>query len=423
MKPLLFALLALIPLGCGNPPAPQNENDPPSETTGPTAPEGPAADVTAQVAGNNAFAFDLYRRLRDRPGNLFFSPYSISSALAMTSAGARGDTLKEMTAALHFLEQDRLHPAFTALIRQINSDGKKKLPYELSTANALWGQKGYPFQPPFLKVTREHYGAGLNDVDFAGDLEGSRKTINAWVERQTQDRIKELLPSRFLPMDTRLVLTNAIYFKAGWFNKFSKDDTRDEPFFLADGEKTKAPLMHQQFDLLCYEGKAFQALEIPYLDKAISLLVLLPRKPDRLTALENDLAADRVTAIIDELEPRRVNVYLPKFKMTDEFALRQQLEALGMKKAFTNEADFAGINDNKPEELKIAAVMHKTFIAVDEEGTEAAGATAVVMKSKDGPARPREPVTFRADRPFVFLIRDRRSDSILFLGRVADPTK
>jgi serpin B len=383
----------------------------------------PTADVAALVKGNNAFALDLYRQLSVRPGNVFLSPYSISTALAMTSAGARRDTLKEMTAALHFPEQSKLHPACTALIHQVNGDGKKKLAYQLSTANALWGQKGYPFRDDFLKLTKDHYGAGFHEVDFAGDLEGSRKAINAWVERETQIKIKELLQQKVLPLNTRLVLTNAIYFKAGWFNKFNKDNTKEEPFFLANGDKTKAPLMHQQFEFLYHEGKSFQALEIPYIDKEISLLVLLPKKADGLAALEKDLTGERVAGIVHELGRRQVNVYLPKFKMTDGFELKKPLKALGMRKAFTEAADFSGINDNKPEELMLAAVIHKTFIAVDEEGTEAAGATAVIVKPKDKAEEPKEPVTFRADHPFLFLIRDRRNGSILFLGRLSDPTK
>jgi serpin B len=383
-------------------------------------PAAEQADVAALVKGNNAFALDLYRQLRDKPGNLFLSPYSISTALGMTSAGARGDTLKEMTTALHFPEQAKLHPAFTALIHQVNGEGKKKMPYQLSTVNALWGQKDYPFQAEFVKLTRDHYGAGLREVDFAGDTEGAGKAINDWVERETQNRIKELIGQKILSKDTRLVLTNAIYFKAGWASKFDKDSTKDEPFFLANGEKAKAPLMHQTQDFPYYAADDLQALELPYIDKDLSMLVLLPKKAAGLAALEKDLTADRLATIVEKLRRNPVNLSLPRFRMTDAFELKKPLEALGMKKAFDAAADFSGLNGGK-EELYLSAVLHKTFVAVDEEGTEAAGATAVVVKPKDG--GPRETANFRADHPFLFLIRDTRNGSVLFLGRLSDPTK
>jgi serpin B len=390
-------------------------------------PDDGKADRTAAVQGNSQFALDLYAQLRGQDGNLFFSPYSISTALAMTRAGAKGDTAAQMDKTLHFtLGQDILHAAFGALAKEVNGDAAqpsdKKRGYQLSTANALWGQKGYPFKPDFLKLTKDNYGAGLNNVDFIGATEQARQTINSWVEKQTQDKIKDLIPPDGLTVDTRLVLTNAIYFKGDWASQFKKDATKNEPFHVAADKKIDAPLMHQTGDYGYLDGGTFQALEMPYAGKDLSMVVLLPKKVDGLPDLEKDLTADKLAGWIGKIHTQEVIVTLPKFKTTQQMSMTEVLSKMGMPIAFMpGRADFSGIADAK-EPLFISDVFHKAFIDVNEEGTEAAAATAVAIATESARVEPPTP-EFRADHPFVFLIRDKRSNSILFFGRMADPTK
>jgi serpin B len=377
-------------------------------------------DVAAVVKGDNQFAFDLYGQLRDREGNLFFSPNSISTALAMTYAGARGDTAKEMAQALHFtLPPDELHPAFAALLKELNGEGQKR-GYQLSVANALWGQKGEGFKDDFLKLTKDNYGAGLRQVDFAGNSEAARQEINAWVEKQTQDKIKDLLKPGVLSPLTRLVLTNAIYFKGDWTSPFKKDLTRDEAFDDGGGAKAKVPMMHQTARFKYHDAETLQVLEMPYAGKELSMVVLLPKKVGGLADLEKSLTADKLAGWLGQARNEDVIVSLPKFKTTAELSLKPTLEALGMKKAFQmTGADFSGMNGKK-DDLYITAVVHKAYVDVNEEGTEAAGATGVVIGVRAVPAQKPE---FRADHPFVFLIRDTRTGSVLFLGRLVNPTK
>jgi serine protease inhibitor len=385
----------------------------PAVEPGRAAPE----DTAAVVKGNNAFAFDLYGRLRETEGNLFFSPYSVEAALAMTSAGARGRTLEEMEKTLHYPPQEQLHPAFKALNARLNGEPGAKRGYQLSTANRLWGRKGYGFRPEFLKVTKDHYGAGLEEVDFGGDAEGARKTINAWVEKETHDKIKDLLKPGAVKGGTRLVLTNAIYFKGDWRYQFKKDATREQPFTLADGKQVKAPLMQQKGRFRYGELGDVQVLELPYAGKELSMLVLLPKKADGLADLEKGLSADRLAAALGRLHEFEVEVTLPKFKTTSEFELAKELSELGMPTAFTPEADLSGISGGR--DLYISQVVHKAFVEVNEEGTEAAAATAVVVDPTGAVPMP----VFRADHPFVYLIRDNQTGAVLFLGRLSDPTR
>jgi serpin B len=376
----------------------------------------PRADVAALVRGNTTFALNLYKQLckeKEREkGNLFLSPYSISSALAMTSAGARGDTLTELETALHLPAQDRLHPAFATLNGQMN--GGEKRGYQMSVANALWGQRNHGFLPAFLGLTRDHYGAGFQEVDFAGDTEGARRTINAWVAQQTRDKIKELLERGILTGNTRLVLTNAIYFQGNWDKAFSKKDTREEPFLRGDGTRVRVPMMtHDQGGLgFCWADDCV-ALEIPYAGKDLAMLVLLPTKTDGLPALEKALTADRLARIVGGLRPRAISAQLPRFKTTTALQLNGTLQALGVRKAFAD-ADFSGMNGGR--DLRVAAVVHQAFVEVNEKGTEAAAGTAVALEVSAGAG-------FRADHPFLFLIRDKRNGSVLFLGRINDPTR
>jgi serpin B len=375
------------------------------------------ADVDAVVKGDTEFALDLYARLRAREGNLFFSPSSISTALAMTYAGARGETATQMAKTLHIsLPQDRLSPATGSLLQHLNRVGQKQ-GSQLNVANALWGQLGYHFRPEFLKLTRDSYGAGLNQVDFARQPEAARQTINAWVEKQTRDKIKELLQPDVITADARLVLTNAIYFKGDWARKFKKELTKSEPFQVTPSRKVDVPMMRQVGDFQYLDGGDFQALGLPYRGNDLSMVVLLPKKADGLAALEKSLTAAKLTECLKKLRTLEVGVILPKFRLTRDARLGQLLSAMGMPLAFRTDADFSGMTGKK--ELMLSEVVHKAFVEVNEEGTEAAAATAVVAQ----PTAARIPPTFQADHPFVFLIRDNATGSILFLGRVTDPQR
>jgi serpin B len=379
-------------------------------------------DVKDLVKDNTEFALKLYGQLRTQEGNLFLSPYSISSALAMTYAGARGETADEMARALDFtLPPDRLHPSFAFLTAQLNADEKAKRDYQLSVANALWGQKNFGFLPDFLQLTRTNYGAGLREVDFETATEQARQTINAWVEKETHDKIKELLKPGVLDDSTRLVLTNAIYFKGFWAEQFKKDATHNEDFKTSATAAVKAPLMHRTGDYKYLDGGDFQALELPYKGKDLSMVVLLPKKVDGLAEFEKKLTEANLTGWLGRLRKQEVIVTLPRFKTTREFMLKGPLQALGMKRAFVpGGADFSGMSGTNGKRLFISAVVHKAFVDVNEEGTEAAAATGVVVKLTS--ARIPGPAVFRADHPFVFLIRDNRSGGVLFMGRLTNPT-
>ncbi len=374
-------------------------------------------DATAIVHGNNVFALDLYRELARKDGNLFFSPYSISTALGMTYAGARGETAAQMASTLHFaLPPERLHPAFRDLIREINGADRPRK-YQLQTANRLWGQKDFGFLPDFLKLVEADYGAGLKEVDFISATEQARKAINAWVEVQTRDKIKELLKPGLLTEDTRLVLTNAIYFKAAWLHSFNVKSTIKGDFHVSADKKVTVPLMRGSNRTNYFKGDGFEALELPYEQHDLSMLVFLPAKGTELAEFEKRLTAVNLKAWQGKMRDHMVDVTLPKFKVTAEFMLKDVLTRLGMPLAFDRRrADFSGMTSR--ERLFISHVVHKAFVDVNEAGTEAAASTAVLVELTSMP----KPATFRADHPFVFLLRDNRTGSILFAGRVVNPS-
>jgi serpin B len=374
-----------------------------------------AASVSLVVRGNNQFAFDLHGQLAGRKGNLFFSPYSISTALAMTSAGARGRTLEEMLTTLHLpSDSNQLHAGLAELHKQIHGEQGKA--YQLRTANRLWGQKGHGFLPAFLGQLERQFGAGLAEVDFQEATEEARQTINGWVAKETQDKIQNLIAQGILNANTKLVLTNAIYFKGDWVHQFKKNRTHNGMFFSGGEKQQTIPLMNQNAVLGYVDGGTFQLLEMPYVGREISMVVLLPKQRDGLVELEKKLNADMLAGWLTKLKEEDVQVTLPRFKMTEGFDAASALQKLGMVLPFTNTADFSGMSSKGS--LSIAAVIHKAFVDVNETGTEAAAATAVVVATP-GPVV-RRPV-FRADHPFVFLIRDNRSNSILFMGRLAEP--
>jgi serpin B len=385
------------------------------------APPTPTPDQVVVTQGNNAFAVDLYRQLRKQDGNLFFSPESISTAFAMAYAGARGATASEMAATFHFtLPPDKLHPAMGALLASLNAPHAG---YQLRVADALWAEKDYTFLDDFLKLTSTAYGANFYPLEFKSATEAARSFINQWVEQKTEDKIKDLLAPGSVNKDTRLVLTNAIYFKGDWQMKFNKARTADDDFHLSPGQNVKAPLMHLTSELRYFNGKTFQALEIPYKNYELSMIVFLPNEVGGLPALEQALTAASLQQWLGQLmRGTEIIVTFPKFKMTQQFELGDTLAKMGMKQAFEKDAaDFSGMTGKR--DLWISAAVHKAYVDVNEEGTEAAAATGITMTMNMAMANQRQPTIFRADHPFLFLIRDNRSGAILFMGRVTDPTK
>jgi serpin B len=401
------------------------------------APAKTGSDVEAVAAGNTKFALKLYDQLNDETGNLFLSPYSISTALAMTYAGARGETETEMAKALQFplfpdkeggpLGRERLHAGFSDLKLGLR-EAREKGGVELSIANALWPQKNYAFKQDYLNLIERDYDSVGRALDYA-NAEKARGIINRWVEQETKDKIKDLIPSGVLDALTRMVLTNAIYFKGDWATQFKEKSTREMPFKVTSAKTVKTPMMYQKGNFGYYQDDDVQVLEMPYKGDNVSMFVLLPnqgggqpfRRPTNppaakktLADLEKTLSPAKLSEWIGKVRRTKVDAWVPKFKMTSQFSLSQQLQALGMKKAFGN-ADFSGMDGSK--RLYLSAVLHKAFVEVNEEGTEAAAATAVVVRARSARMGPR----FRADHPFLFLIRDKATGSILFLGRYAEP--
>ncbi len=376
------------------------------------------ADQAAVVAGNNAFAVELYAQLKSQPGNLFFSPASISTALAMAYAGARGDTAAEMAKTLHFtLPPKRLHPAMGALLDELNSthDG-----YTLRVANALWGQSGYTFLDEFVKLTREDYGAGFQTVDFKRATEAARLTINGWVEQRTASKIKDLIGEGVLTPATRLVLTNAVYFKGDWETQFNEEQTFESEFYAIPEHTARVPMMRRTGRFNYLDGDGFQAVEIPYKESNLSLIVFLPKDTNGLPAFEQSLTTSNLRKWLGHLnQVHEVHLFLPRFKVEADIQLNGILGMIGIGQAFRRGADFSGMSTDPS--LFISAVIHKAFGAVDEAGTEAAAASGVMMKHGAGATKSDSSVFFRADHAFVFLVRDNRSGSVLFLGRVTNP--
>jgi len=391
-----------------------------------TSPAVSDADLITLVDGNSAFAFDLYQALRAADGNLFYSPYSISLALAMTYAGARGETAQQMADTLDFvLPQDSLHPAFNNLDLELarrgeGARGKDGEGFRLNIVNAIWGQKNFEFLSEFLDLLAKNYGAGLRLLDFVNAPEEARITINNWVSDETEQRIEDLIPQGAIDTLTRLVLTNAIYFNAAWLYPFEEAMTEDGLFYLLDGSEIAVPMMRQRQDWFknYAEGYGYQAVELLYDGGELSMVILLP-DAGHFEEFEEALDAERMSAIIERLEPRQVALTMPKFEFESDFSLKETLAAMGMPVAFSaNDADFSGMADNP--DLYIHDVIHKAFVSVDEAGTEAAAATAVVVGVVSMPVD--EPVQVTVDRPFIFLIRDIETGAILFVGRVVNPS-
>jgi len=382
---------------------------------------GQLAAETTVGQSIDAFAESLYRELQSQPGgsgNLFLSPLSISTALAMTYAGAEGETATQMAAALDYtLDANTLAADFGDLIADLNTAGQGS--YALSVADALWGQQGFPFLNSFLNLMQTDYGGGLHQVDFINATEAARQTINNWVAQQTNNKIQNLIPEGMLTSLTRLVLTNAVYFKGQWATAFDPSLTQDAAFTLGSGGQVQVPTMHATNSYGYMQSDGYQVLQLPYQGNRLVMDVLLPSATSGLSGLNaSQLPAD-LNGWLQGLTPQQVAVSLPKFTMTTQFNLNQSLEALGMTDAFSNAANFSGISTVG---LKIDSVVHKAFIDVDETGTTAAGATGVGMVPTYVAVGLPQPIVFNADRPFLFLIRDTQTGSVLFMGQVADPT-
>jgi serpin B len=373
------------------------------------------------VEGNTAFALDLYTQLKDKPGNLFFSPYSISTALAMTYTGARGNIAKQIGQVLHFSQApERLHSPFGNLQRQLAAAGNQD-GIQLNIANALWAQQGHSFVPAFLNAATREYQASVNQTDFKTGANQATEKINAWIAKQTKGKIQDILPPGSLNDLTRLVLANAVYFKGAWAKRFNESATSPQPFHLASAKSVQVPLMNQVEEVRYVENTDFQAVELPYKGEGLSMVVLLPRQTDGCGSLENQFTSALLSGALRQMKKREVVILLPKFKLESTFNLDTTLANMGMPDAFTDKADFSGIDGNKL--LYISDVFHKAWGEVNEEGTEAAAATAIGVLTLGIHEPTPPPPVFRADHPFIFLIRDTRSGSLLFLGRLADPTQ
>ena len=369
----------------------------------------------------NAFGLDLYEEIQDEEGNLFFSPLSISTALAMVYAGAGGETAAQMAEVLHFQpDREALHAAFGELLDDLKVAGDEG-EFDLSIANALWGQEGFSLPEDYLNLIRTNYGGGLQEVDFVGDAEAARQTINDWVEEETHDKIVDLIPSGMVDALTRLVLTNAIYFQSEWAHQFDPDSTHTGLFTPELGDPVEVSMMRDTAGYGYMERDGFQVLELPYAGGRQSMVILLPIENGG-QADPDALDAQRIPEYLNDwlagLETERVSVALPQFEITDQLGLNAVLQSMGMVDLFTPSADLSGIGDG----LKVDSVIHKAFVEVDEAGTTAAAATAVVIGvTSVSPSPPS--VSFVADHPFHFLIRDNVSETVLFMGRVSDPSE
>jgi serpin B len=385
-------------------------------------PTGTDPDSTATlVTANTAFALDLHTQLASGGGNSCFCPYSISVTFAMTCAGARGETARQIASALHLPLGQATHAGFADLEAALTRFARGGS-VTLRSANRLWPQKTYPLRQEFLQLLAEAFRAELEAVDYRNPGD-ARDRINRWIDERTAGRIKNLISPGTLNALTRLVLVNAVYFKARWRHQFKAHATAPHPFTLASGRQVTARMMRQVADFRYLEDGDLQALEMPYVDPDLAMVILLPRRRDGLAELERRLTAPGLQSLFTALTEESVDVLLPRFRMDARFALMGAMQAFGVRDAFDmDRADFSGM-DGRSQWLYIGAAVHASFVAVDEEGTEAAAATAVFIKEFSRRLDSfEEPRVFQADHPFLYLIRQQSTGNILFLGRLADPT-
>lgn len=400
------------------------------------------------ITGMSHFTFDLYQKLSTNEENLFFSPFGILIAMAMAYAGACKNTEQQITNVLHFrLPQPRLHPAMKALQQMIitkplftssehvanrysawdpGEGGIEKAYFWLNVVNAIWIQKRYNLLPEFVKILKQNYGVKLQQLDFENNPETSRQTINAWISRETSERIQELLPPESIDTLTKMLLTNAIYFKAAWNNPFEEDATKNQNFYLLNGGKVKVPMMQNKSRFFYTSGKNYQAIELPYKGSNTSMVIILPsagllNKAGKFEKFEQSLTSKEVNQIVKDLYQQKVKLFMPKFSFSSpSFSLSETFKAMGMPDAFDpKKANFSKITGNRG--LAIYDVIHKAFIDVDEKGTEAAAATAVHFGVTATPGLRPKIIRMTINRPFVFFIHDVETGTILFAGRVLNP--
>ena len=428
----LTVVIAILLTACGDNATPTSRpaitKPPGAATAAPTESAQHAGQRTPLTAGNSAFALDLYHRLAaEAQGNLVYSPHSISMALAMAYAGARSETQAQMADVLHFtLPQEQLHSAFGALHQRLTTPVEEvdEDAFKLNIANSVWGQENHPFRKEYLDILRNSYGEEVRQTDFASKPYEARVSINEWVAQETGDRIKDLIPMEAISIYTRLVLANAIYLDAKWLNNFHEMDTSGMPFHPTPKTTVNVPTMRQQEDMGYMQGNGFQAVQLAYEGESASMIILVPDE-GRYSEVERNLTTAIIYELTERMEQTEVELLLPKFDMEYDVSLPDALAAMGMADAFSDtEADFSGMDGNSCGQagdlcLYVNAVVHKAFIKVDEEGTEAAAATAVVVQQRSLPPEP--DVRLHVDRPFIFLVREASTGAILFVGRVTNP--
>lgn len=380
-----------------------------------------------KLADNTSkFAAAFYQQIRQKEGNIIYSPFSISLALSMTLAGAETTTEEAMMEALQYsLPENQVHPAFNALLLAIEASEQEKpeesegSEFQLNIANSIWGQSGYPFMSDFLDVLARYYGAGMYNVDYITNPKAARELINQWIEDETENKIQDLIPPGAINELTRLVLANAIYFNGSWRFPFDEDATLPAPFQLLDGSEATVDMMKLSGESLAYSaGDGFQAVQLPYLSPDFVMTLLVPDE-GKFINFEEGLDAEKIQEISTDLMWQLVNLEMPKFDFETSTNAKEPLSALGMAEAFQSDAaDFSGITD--VEDLFISDVLHKATITVDEEGTEAAAATVVIIRAESAP-EPEEPISLVIDRPFLFMIQHQPTGTILFMGRVLEP--
>ena len=383
-------------------------------------------DIEEVELANNMFGFDMLNELRlgasekgEENENIFYSPYSIFSALVMTYEGAQGQTAKEMKSLFYFPDNEILRSGFADIYSTINDEGRN---YELRTGNALWIKEDYELLDEYTQTVEDYYGGKSTNLDFRNQNEVSRQTINKFIEEQTNDRIKNLIPENHLPKDTKLVLTNAIYFLGNWKYEFDPEKTREEDFWITPDESIGVEMMTMSPDVARFnytENDELQMIELPYEGGGVSMFIILPE--NEINDISHKLNNDEVEELMDEMRRRELSeISIPKFEIETDYNLNNVLSSMGMPSAFSEgTADFSGITGGR--DLFIDSVLHKAFIEVDEEGTEAAAATGVVMRPTSAPSQP--PPSFIANNPFVFFIRDNKTETNLFAGIVKDPTE
>ncbi len=415
----LAAAAALLPGACGGSgvvEGPVPAGDPLPDITD--------ADLATLSAGNREFALALFGGLclESGDGNVMFSPYSISSALAMTWAGASGTTAGEMAAVLGFdIDRPLVHSGFRRIGGMLDPEGRAAMcegdPIELDAANAVWAEAGFPLLDTYVGIVTGCYRAEARNADFSGNPEAQRQTINGWVSEATHGRIEDLLGPGSISADTRMVLTNAVYFKGSWLDEFDPGQTREGSFTTLAGVEKTVPLMHRTDDMDYFDGEGFRAVSLPYSDGASRMVAILPDSGVR--EFEQRFSTADLTAMTDGFSTREVFLAMPRFECTSSFSLSPVLSGMGMAGAFDpSTADFSGMTGGR--DLFVSDVVHKAFVRVDETGTEAAAATGVIMALTAMPQD--QPVQFVLDRPFVFLIIDDLTGTVLFMGRMADPT-